>query len=64
MNYFLAVLFPSVVFFKWGRIQDGIGCLVLQLLLLGWIPATIWAVTEIKIDENAKRFKKMRDELR
>ncbi|EFA1437140.1 YqaE/Pmp3 family membrane protein, partial [Escherichia coli] len=45
-------------FFTIGRPLTGIFCLVLQITLLGWIPATIWAVyalsqykTEQKIRE-------------
>ncbi|EHT0095482.1 YqaE/Pmp3 family membrane protein, partial [Escherichia coli] len=54
----IAFLLPWLTFFTIGRPLTGIFCLVLQITLLGWIPATIWAVyalsqykTEQKIRE-------------
>ncbi|EOM9170178.1 YqaE/Pmp3 family membrane protein [Escherichia coli] len=54
----MAFLLPWLTFFTIGRPLTGIFCLVLQITLLGWIPATIWAVyalsqykTEQKIRE-------------
>ncbi|MBD1204835.1 MAG: YqaE/Pmp3 family membrane protein [Rhodobacteraceae bacterium] len=44
MRLILAILLPFVVFFTIGRPFQGILCLVLQLTLIGWIPAAIWAV--------------------
>jgi uncharacterized membrane protein YqaE (UPF0057 family) len=40
----LAFLLPWLVFFTIGRPIEGIVCLILQLTIIGWIPATIWAV--------------------
>ena len=42
-----------------GRPIAGVICLVLQLTLLGWIPATIWAVyavSQYKTDQKIHRF--------
>ncbi|WP_298938305.1 YqaE/Pmp3 family membrane protein [uncultured Ruegeria sp.] len=44
MRLILALLLPFVVFFTIKRPIQGIFCLVLQLTLIGWIPAAIWAV--------------------
>ena len=44
MRLILAVLLPFVVFFTIGRPFQGILCLLLQITLIGWIPAAIWAV--------------------
>ena len=44
MRLILAILLPFVVFFTIGRPIQGILCLILQLTLIGWIPAAIWAV--------------------
>ncbi|EET2212612.1 YqaE/Pmp3 family membrane protein, partial [Escherichia coli] len=58
MRLLIAFLLPWLTFFTIGRPLTGIFCLVLQITLLGWIPATIWAVyalsqykTEQKIRE-------------
>jgi len=40
----LAILIPWFVFFTIGRPISGIICIILQLTVIGWIPAAIWAV--------------------
>jgi uncharacterized membrane protein YqaE (UPF0057 family) len=47
MRYLLAIFFPWAVFFTMGKIGQGILCLILQLTIIGWLPATIWAVVSI-----------------
>ena len=61
MRLLIAFLLPWLTFFIIGRPLTGIFCLVLQITLLGWIPATIWAVyalsqykTEQKIRATGK----------
>lgn len=44
MRLIIALLLPFLVFFTIGRPWQGILCLLLQLTLIGWIPAAIWAV--------------------
>jgi len=43
MRYVLALFLPWLVFFTMGMVGSGIICLILQLTLIGWLPATIWA---------------------
>ncbi len=40
----IALLLPWLLFFTIGRPIAGIICLILQITLLSWIPAAIWAV--------------------
>ena len=40
----IALLLPWLTFFTIGKPFQGIICLILQLTLIGWIPAAIWAV--------------------
>lgn len=47
MRYLLALFFPFAVFFTMGKIGQGILCLILQISLIGWLPATIWAFVAI-----------------
>ena len=47
MRYVLALFFPWAVFFTMGKIGQGILCLILQITLIGWIPATLWAFVSI-----------------
>jgi uncharacterized membrane protein YqaE (UPF0057 family) len=44
MRLFIAIILPWLAFFTIGRPIAGIVCLILQLTILGWIPAAIWAV--------------------
>lgn len=62
MRLLIAFLLPWLTFFTIGRPIAGIVCLVLQVTLVGWLPATIWAVyalsqykTEQKINEAFRR---------
>ncbi len=44
MRLILAIFLPFTVFFTIGKPFQGIFCLLLQITLIGWIPAAIWAV--------------------
>ena len=53
----IAFLLPWLTFFTIGRPIAGMVCLVLQVTLLGWIPATIWAVyalSQYKTDQKIR----------
>ena len=43
MRLLIALLLPWLLFFTIGRPLAGIICLILQITLIGWIPAAIWA---------------------
>ena len=58
MRLILAILIPWLNFFTIGRPIAGIICLLLQLTLVGWLPAALWSIyalnqykTEQKIEE-------------
>jgi uncharacterized membrane protein YqaE (UPF0057 family) len=58
MRLLLAIFLPFLSFFFIGRPFAGIICLILQVTLIGWLPAAIWAVyalgqfkTDRKIEE-------------
>ena len=58
MRLILAILLPFVVFFTIGKPFQGILCLFLQLALIGWIPAAIWAVFALgqyKTDQKIRK---------
>lgn len=57
MRLLLALLLPWLQFFTIGRPFSGIFCLILQLTIIGWIPATIWSVyalSQYKTDQKIK----------
>lgn len=43
----LAILLPWLSFILRGHIFRGILCLLLQITVLGWIPAAVWAVISL-----------------
>ena len=44
MRLLIALLLPWLLFFTIGRPIAGIICLILQITVIGWVPAAIWAV--------------------
>lgn len=51
----IAVLIPFLSFFLRGKILRGILCLILQVTLIGWLPAAIWAVVSLSHSRAEKR---------
>ena len=55
MRLLIAFILPWLTFFTIGRPIAGIICLILQITLIGWIPATIWAayaLSQYKTDQK------------
>ncbi|MGH0004678.1 YqaE/Pmp3 family membrane protein [Pseudovibrio ascidiaceicola] len=59
MRLILAILLPFVVFFTINRPFQGIFCLLLQITLIGWIPAVIWAVYALGQYKTDKKIRNM-----
>ena len=55
----IAIFFPFVSFFLRGRILTSIICLLLQITLIAWIPAAIWAVISLQNSRADKRNKEL-----
>lgn len=55
MRLFICLLIPWLGFFTIGRPGAGIVCLILQLCLIGWPFAAIWAVYSLITYEYEKR---------
>jgi uncharacterized membrane protein YqaE (UPF0057 family) len=56
MRVLLALFLPCLLFFTIGKPWSGIFCLILQLTILGWIPATIWAFFALSEYNQTRRF--------
>jgi hypothetical protein len=57
MRLIIAFVLPWLTFFTIGRPLAGIVCLILQVTLIGWIPAAIWAVyalSQYKTDQKIR----------
>jgi uncharacterized membrane protein YqaE (UPF0057 family) len=57
MRYVLALFLPWLTFFTMGMVGSGIICLILQLTVIGWLPATIWACFAINNYNSERRDK-------
>ncbi|MDR3630134.1 MAG: YqaE/Pmp3 family membrane protein [Desulfocapsaceae bacterium] len=58
MRLILAIIVPWLQFFTIGRPFAGIFCLILQITLIGWVPASIWSVyalSQYKTDQKIER---------
>jgi uncharacterized membrane protein YqaE (UPF0057 family) len=58
MRLLIALLLPWLAFFTISRPVAGIVCLILQVTLIGWIPAAIWAayaVSQYETDQKIER---------
>ena len=51
----LAIILPWLSFMLRGKILTGILCLILQITIIGWIPAAIWAVVSLQNQRADKR---------
>ena len=57
MRLLIALLLPWLQFFTIGRPIAGIIFLILQLTLIGWLPAAIWSVyalSQYKTDQKIR----------
>jgi uncharacterized membrane protein YqaE (UPF0057 family) len=58
MRLFLAIFLPFISFFTIGRPIAGIVCLILQITLIGWLPAAIWAVYSLSQYKTDRKIQK------
>jgi hypothetical protein len=58
MRLIIALLLPWLTFFTIGRPFAGIICLILQITLIGWIPATLWAIYALSQYKTDKKIEK------
>jgi hypothetical protein len=59
MRLLIALLLPWLTFFTIGRPIAGIICLVLQVTLIGWLPAALWAVYALGQYKTDKKIEKV-----
>lgn len=55
----LAILLPWLSFLLRGRILHFIVCLLLQITLIGWLPAAIWAVVDLQNARAERRNRRL-----
>lgn len=59
MMTLIAIFFPCISFLLRGKILTAILCFILQITLIGWIPAAIWAVLSLQNARADKRNSKL-----
>ncbi|MDB5919959.1 MAG: YqaE/Pmp3 family rane protein [Massilia sp.] len=62
MRFLIALILPWLTFFTIGRPIAGIVCLILQITLIGWLPAAIWAVYSLSQYNTDKKIDRARTE--
>lgn len=55
----IAILLPWLSFLLRGKLLSGLLCLVLQITVLGWIPAAVWAVISLQNARADRRTRKI-----
>ncbi|MGN6420164.1 MAG: YqaE/Pmp3 family membrane protein [Pseudobacter sp.] len=60
----IAILLPWLSFMLRGRILTGILCLILQITLIGWIPAAVWAVISLQNSREDRRARRIERAIR
>ena len=57
MRLIIGIFIPFFLFFTIGRPLAGIICLLLQITLIGWIPAALWAVYALSQYERDEKIR-------
>jgi uncharacterized membrane protein YqaE (UPF0057 family) len=60
IRFIIAILLPWLVFFTIRRPFQGILCLILQLTVIGWPIAAIWAVYSLSLWNTDKKIENAR----
>ena len=58
MKYLIAIILPPLGMLLVGRVGLALLCFILQITLIGWPLAAIWAVLVVNNAENDKRMKR------
>lgn len=58
MRLLISLILPWLTFFTIGRPIAGVICLLLQITILGWIPAVIWSVYALSQYKTDKKIEK------
>ena len=63
MRLLLAIFLPFAAFFTIGRPLAGMICLILQVTLIGWLPAALWAVYALSQYKTDKKIQRMAEQI-
>lgn len=60
MRLLLAIANPWIAFVALERLGTAMACLLLQLTLVGWIPAAAWAVFAVRQEAARPKLRRLR----
>lgn len=60
----VAILLPWLALLLRGKVGQGLLCLLLQITIIGWLPAAVWAVVVVCNDDAERRYQEMIDAVR
>ena len=55
MMLLIAIFIPGLSFLLRGKLLKAIICVILQITLIGWLPAAIWAMSDLSNSRAEKR---------
>lgn len=55
MRLLISLILPWLTFFTIGRLFAGAICLLLQITVVGWLPAVIWSVCSLSQYKTDKK---------
>ena len=55
MRYLIAIVLPPLAILLCGKPFQALLALILQITILGWIPAAVWAVLVVNSYQQDKR---------
>jgi uncharacterized membrane protein YqaE (UPF0057 family) len=64
MSYLIAAVLPPLAMLLNGKPIEALVCLVLQITIIGWIPAAIWALLVVNSAQADRRTGRIVKELR
>jgi uncharacterized membrane protein YqaE (UPF0057 family) len=64
MRYVIAFFLPWLSLLLQGKLLSGLICLLLQITIIGWIPAFLWAYTSLNRMYEDRRTNKVVRELK
>ena len=64
MRYVIAFFLPWLSLLLQGKLLSGLICLLLQITIIGWIPAFLWAYTSLNRMHEDRRTNKVVRELK
>lgn len=63
MRLIIAIVLPFLAFFTIGRPFAAIVCFILQITLIGWIPAALWAIFTLGQFKTDKKLAALKSEI-